>query len=478
MSSVKRIAKNTGILFVSNIISKFFGFVYTIYMARYLGAEGFGILSFALAFTGMFGVLADMGLQPLTVREVARNTELSGKYLGNIAVIKSILGIITFILIVLAINLMNYPAETVYVVYLIAFYVLINSLNGMFYSIYQGHEKMEFVGIGGILNSSLMLLGVFIAMYFGFNVEGFAYIYLISGTGVLLYNLIISTWKFVKPKIEIDLKFWKELLKEAWPFALSGLFITVYYWIDSVMLSYMVGDLVVGWYNAAYRIILVFLFIPVMVNMVIYPIMSKYYTTSNKSLKIICEKYFKIMLMIGIPLGVLTTVFAKEIVLTIFGQDYHGTIIALKILIWGLVSIFANAPFVKLFESINRQSLVTKVTGFAMIMNIILNMLLIPKFSYIGASIATLITEFTIAVFVIAIGIKLRYATFIDVLNSLIKLIICGILMFMYLKISMLFLGTIIPAISSLIVYSLLLYIMALDKDDKKILKSLLIKKG
>jgi len=478
MSSVKRIAKNTGILFVSNIVSKFFGFVYTIYMARYLGAEGFGILSFALAFTGMFGVLADMGLQPLTVREVARNTELSGKYLGNIAVIKSILGIITFILIVLAINLMNYPAETVYVVYLIAFYVLINSLNGMFYSIYQGHEKMEFVGIGGILNSSLMLLGVFIAMYFGFNVEGFAYIYLISGTGVLLYNLIISTWKFVKPKIEIDLKFWKELLKEAWPFALSGLFITVYYWIDSVMLSYMVGDLVVGWYNAAYRIILVFLFIPVMVNMVIYPIMSKYYTTSNKSLKIICEKYFKIMLMIGIPLGVLTTVFAKEIVLTIFGQDYHGTIIALKILIWGLVSIFANAPFVKLFESINRQSLVTKVTGFAMIMNIILNMLLIPKFSYIGASIATLITEFTIAVFVIAIGIKLRYATFIDVLNSLIKLIICGILMFMYLKISMLFLGTIIPAISSLIVYSLLLYIMALDKDDKKILKSLLIKKG
>ena len=170
MSSVKRIAKNTGILFVSNIVSKLFGFVYTIYMARYLGAEGFGILSFALAFTGMFGVFADLGLQPLTIREIARNTELTGKYLGNIAAIKSILGIITFILIVIAINLMNYPAETVYVVYLIAFSVLMGSFNNMFYSIYQGHEKMEYFGIGNILNSSLMLLGVFIAMYFGFNV--------------------------------------------------------------------------------------------------------------------------------------------------------------------------------------------------------------------------------------------------------------------------------------------------------------------
>ncbi|AEF97064.1 flippase [Methanotorris igneus] len=477
MGVAKRIAKNTGILFVSNIISKFFGFVYTVYMARYLGAEGFGILSFALAFTGMFGIIADFGLQPLTVREVARNPELTGKYLGNIAVIKSILGIITFILIVLTINLMNYPAETVYVVYLVAFYVLIGSFNNMFYSIYQAHEKMEYVGIGNILNSSLMLLGVFTAMYLGFNVEGFAYIYLISGIGVLLYNICVTLWKFVKPKIEIDLKFWKELLKEAWPFALSGFFITVYYWIDSVMLSYMVGNLVVGWYNAAYRIILVFLFIPIIVNAAIYPIMSRYYITSNKSLKIICEKYFKIMLTIGLPLGILITVFAEEVVLSIFGQDYHGTIIALKILIWGLVSIFANAPFVKLFESINRQSLVTKVTGFAMVMNIILNILLIPKFSYIGASITTLVTEFTIAVFVIILGIKLKYVEFANILNILIRLTVCGIFMFVYLKISVLFLGTIISAISSLIVYSLLLYIMVLDKDDKKILKNLFNKK-
>ena len=180
MITVKRIAKNTGILFVSNIISKFFIFIFTVYMARYLGTEGFGIISFALAFTGIFGIIADMGLQPLTVREVARNKNLTEKYLGNITIIKFILGLITFVLIVLTINLMNYPTETVYVVYLIAFYVLIDSFNRTFYSIYQGHEKMEFVGIGSILNSSLMLLGVFTAMYFGFNVEGFAYIYLIS----------------------------------------------------------------------------------------------------------------------------------------------------------------------------------------------------------------------------------------------------------------------------------------------------------
>ena len=83
MSSVKRVAKNMGILFVSNIISKFFGFVYTLYMAIYLGAEGFGILSFALAFTGIFGVFADLGLGTFTVRKVARDKLLVNKYLNR-----------------------------------------------------------------------------------------------------------------------------------------------------------------------------------------------------------------------------------------------------------------------------------------------------------------------------------------------------------------------------------------------------------
>ena len=107
MNTVQRIAKNTVVLLVSDIISKALGFFYVMYTARYLGAEGFGVLSFALAFTGIFGVFTDLGLQQLTVREVARNRSLAGKYLGNIAVMKLILVIITFGLMALTINLLG-----------------------------------------------------------------------------------------------------------------------------------------------------------------------------------------------------------------------------------------------------------------------------------------------------------------------------------------------------------------------------------
>ena len=85
MNTVQRIAKNTGVLLISQIASYILGFFFIIYTARYLGAEGFDVLSFALAFTGIFGVFSDLGLSTLTVREVARDKTQASKYLGNIA---------------------------------------------------------------------------------------------------------------------------------------------------------------------------------------------------------------------------------------------------------------------------------------------------------------------------------------------------------------------------------------------------------
>jgi len=84
MNTIQRIAKNTGVLLISQIASHILGFFFIMYTARYLGAAGFGILSFALAFTGIFGVFADVGLRQLTVREVARDKSLANEYFNPV----------------------------------------------------------------------------------------------------------------------------------------------------------------------------------------------------------------------------------------------------------------------------------------------------------------------------------------------------------------------------------------------------------
>jgi len=394
MSVVKRIAKNTGVLFFANILSKLFGFLYMMCMARYLGAEGYGVISFALAFTGMFSILTDMGLQLLTVREVARYKELASKYLGNIITLKVVLGIITFLLIFLSINLMGYPPLTKYVVYVIAFYVILNSFNLAFYSIYQAYERMEYVGIGNIISSFLLFIGVLIGIYLNLNVLGFALIYAVVSGIVLLYNITVTLWEFLKIKLEIDLEFWKEILKKALPFALSSVFVAIYFWADSVMLSYMVGDKAVGIYNAAYRLVYVLLFIPAIYFTSIYPILSKMYLQSQNKISFIYHRSLKYITIVGLLIGIVTTLFAEQIILFIYGYEYLESAVALKILIWAVVFSFMAHATVYTLNSINKPQIYTIITGICAILNILMNIWAIKKLSYVGASITTAITEF------------------------------------------------------------------------------------
>ncbi|MDZ7860515.1 MAG: flippase [Candidatus Krumholzibacteriota bacterium] len=472
MNVVQRIARNAGMLLVSRIVSRVLAFFYIMYVARYLGAEGFGILSFALAFTGMFGIISDLGLSRLIVREVSRDRFLASKYLNNIIVMNCILAVTTFGLIALTINLLDYPAQTVNVVYLIALSVILNAFSRIFYSIFQAYEKMEYQAIGYVLGDFLKLPIALFAIKQGFGIEVFASIYLFVNAVVLAYSFTVLIWHFVKPKFAVDLAFWKPMLKEAIPFGLSGIFITVYYWIDSIMLSLMEGNEIVGWYNAAYRLIVVLLFIPVALNTTVFPAMSKFYVSSRHSLSLIFRKYFKFMLIISIPMGVGVTLLADRGILLIFGEGYTQSIIALKILIWAPVFIFINAAFVRLFESINRQMIVTKITGVCMIENVVLNLLIIPRFSYIGASITTVITELTIVVLLVIFAYRVGYGfkrgEFLAAVSRVaVSSLIMGVFIWKLRDLNLL----ILVLISSLLYTSILFIVGGIDKDDIKIFK-------
>jgi len=394
MGTTQRIAKNTGVLLLADAIGKIFMFFFVIYTARYLGVAGFGILSFALAFTGIFGIFSDLGLQQLAIREIARDRSLARKYLGNVAGMKIILVTITFSLIALTINLLGYPEETIRVVYLIALNIIFTAFTGMFNSIFQAFEKMEFVSVGRILNSVLLLSGALFAINQGFSVVGFASLYFLVSVIVLVYSFIVCVWKFVLLEMEVDLGFWKLTIKEALPFGLSGIFVAIYFWIDSVMLSLMKGDEVVGWYNAAYRLVYVLLFIPAAYFSSIYPIMSRFYKTSEDSLRFSYKKSLKYIMIVAYPIVICVTFFAPKIILLIFQEEFIPSIPALQILVWAVFFSFLAHATVYTLNSINRQIIYTKITFLAMVLNVALNLVFIPIFSFIGASFTTLFAEF------------------------------------------------------------------------------------
>jgi len=393
LSTVRNIAKNTAVLFIAQGISYGLGFIYTIYLARYLGPSEFGILSFAMAFATVFSVFADIGIQTIIVREVAREKSLLMKYIANVTLIKIILGIATFGLIALTINILGYPQSTVAVVYLIGIMVILNTFSQMYYSVFQAFEMMEYMGIGLILQALLVLVGVLAAINLGYDILSFALIYCLTSFLVLSYNLFVFRFHPFKKVnaplhtlVEFDWSFWKATIYQAIPFALSTIFVNIYSWLDTVILSSMKGGEVVGYYNAAYRIVAVILFLPSAFMGAILPIMARLHVTSGDALKLSLEKSCKYLFIMGLPITVGIFILAPHIIDLVYGQQYAPATTALQILAPSIWVIFINMVLNTYLNSINRQSISAKIFFVCAVISIVMNITLIPQSSFIATS--------------------------------------------------------------------------------------------
>lgn len=289
---------------------------------------------------------------------------------------------------------------------------------------------------------------------------------MISSFISLLFVFIAYIWRFSLENTGFNWSFWIPTLKNALPFGLSGVFSTVYVWIDTVILSFIQGNDAVGLYSAAYRIIMLLLFVQTFSSISIFPVMSKYFISSPNSLKKTVEKYFKFMLIFSIPLGVIVMLLSDKIILFIFGPQYEGSIIALQILIWATIITFMYTAFVQMFLSTNKQFTITKITGFCMIFNIALNLILIPKYSYIGASIVTVLTEFIILALVFKISADTEFGISKKQFKLIVKVAVASLstgLFIVYFKEINIYL----LVLSAIILYVAIIFLLrCVDKED------------
>ena len=215
MNTVRRIAKNTIFMLTGEIVGKCFTLLFIAIVARYLHAEGFGLLSFAIAFVAIFGIFSDIGFYELTVRDGARNRELIGKYAGNVLILKSIILTIIYALMCLSIEIVNREASTL--VYILGLSIIFDSFSMVFNSVFQAFERLEFISFGKILRNALLIFGGLLVISRGGGITEIAYLYIISSFALLIYNLLISL-RLVKIKLEFDFKLWHRIIREGFPF--------------------------------------------------------------------------------------------------------------------------------------------------------------------------------------------------------------------------------------------------------------------
>ncbi|MBU0612750.1 flippase [Patescibacteria group bacterium] len=400
-SSNGKIARNTTFLTGAFIFQKVLSFFYFAYISRQLGSESIGKYVWALSFAGIFALFIEFGLGPVLTREISRDYSKAREYLSSVLGIKIVFSLITVTALLISAYAIGRDALTMQIICIAVAIIVLDSFTFSFYSIFRAYQKLHFEAIGLTIYQALIVGSGVAGIVYGLSVKGVVLAVLIGSVFNFAYSLSLVVFKAkLRPRIRWNTKVVKLLLKIAIPFAIAGIFFKLNNEIDKVLLGILAGDKYVGWYSIASKFNMSLTFIPGAFATSFFPAMSRYYLTSKSELAHTFEKAMIYLMAVSLPIAAGSFVLADRIILKLYGPAFEASILAFQIIISGLVFVFLNYPVGNFLNACNKQKLNTINMGIATAVNIILNVVLIPRYTYIGASIAAV----TSAVVLVSLG--------------------------------------------------------------------------
>jgi len=447
-----------------------------IYIARKLGGEDFGKLSFAYSFAGICFIVTDFGLSTILIRNVSRQKELTREYVSNILVLKVVLSLICVSVIGIFILFTDYPADVIILLVIFGGVMFFKALIDFFSAVLNAHERMDIEALLKGTNHILLFLTGIVVITMGFGLFRLANVYLVVYLISSIIGFYIVYVYIEKIQPGFNLRFWDYILRESFPLALTVIFTVIYFKIDVVMLSLIRGDnSEIGWYSAAMRLIELVGVLPALIVSALFPIISSLYKTSIESLANVFKTSFRYLLAIALPIAVGTFLLSDRLIYIIYGKEYFKTVPALKILSLALLFIFVNYILMNILVSVDRQKTNAIMAGSCVFINIALNMFLIPHYGYLGAGTATVITE--IVLFSLGLYYVAKYICKINIVAVASKPFISVAIMgtFIMLATARLNLAFVI-VLSAITYFTCLLLFRFFTKEDKIIFMHLIRK--
>lgn len=387
-----RVAKNTAYLVMAFVGQKILSFVYFTLVARAVGVEGAGKYVIATSFTTIFSIFVDLGLSNVLVREVAKVPERAGKLLANVLGMKAVLAALSAIAATVVAGLLGYSPEVRLMIAVATAVMILDSVHLVFYSVMRGFQNLRYEAVG-VVTGQIVIITVG-ALFFALKLPLVSLVVaLLCGS---IWNVIWSarmlSRKFPVPiRFALDpgiVKFFRDITV---PFALAGIFSRVYSYIDSIMLSKLGTETDVGLYGVAYKLAFAFQFLPMSFAAAVYPAMSEYYVNDRKKLGNVFVSSTKYLTFLVVPLAFGIATLARPIIMAVYGPAFEGSALPLQILIVSLVFAFLYWPAGSLLNACDRQSSNTWIMGTTMVVNIVMNAFLLPKYGAVGAAVSALV---------------------------------------------------------------------------------------
>ena len=320
-SKLKIYIHNIGWLFIGKMFRMIFSMIAGIWVARYLGVDKFGILSYSVAFVLLFRPFAMFQLEGICVREIVKSPDEKNNIIGSAFAISLTAGVLSFLVVVNLITVFQ-PAKPIYhaIVSIVGFGLIFLSFEVFDYW-FQARVNSKPVVVARtlvlVITSLLKIGGIWLKAPLIF----FAWINLLELilVGLSLAIAYSSNGSRIRA-LRASFKWIKKLLHDAWPLALSGIAATIYLRIDKIMLGQILGAHEVGIYTAATRLAEAWYFLPISIMASLYPAIIK--SIKNKSIDPAkrMQQIYNLMVFMGYGVGIVTTLFAAPVVTLLFGE--------------------------------------------------------------------------------------------------------------------------------------------------------------
>jgi O-antigen/teichoic acid export membrane protein len=397
-----RAASNTAWRASGELLGKLATLVVYAVLAREGGETEVGVLVLALAVCQIATMPVDVGIDRVFVREVVADPSEYPHRFAEVLGVKLALAVPT-IVVTLAVSF-AYPETVRNSIAILLFAFLLESLMRTLHSVFVALERSDLIARCIVLQRLLAaVLGVG-AITAGFGVVGVAAGYAAGVVAGLAWSAVLLRRHVGAPHWRPSIHGWRRRARLSLPFATQDIFTILLFKLDAVVLSILASEAIVGRYGSAYRLLESTFFITVALGAAFSPMFTYLNRDSDPPVNAAFGSSLKLALVLLTPIGVAFACLPEPICRLFFGPGFEGSAEPLRILapvvvILGVVSLSSSVVV-----SRNRPSGIVRASGAMVILNLVLNLILIPPWGASGAATAMLVTE---AVFVF---IVLRFA--------------------------------------------------------------------
>lgn len=421
-SSNRKLLENLSFQSIAEFAGKGLQAVYTIYLANILGAEGYGIYGFASSIVSYFVLFVSFGIDVFGSREVASNKDNVESNVSHIFSLRLLLSVIAYLSLIAVVFIFIDDIVVQFAILILGVNIFSNAI--LLNWVFQGLERMGIIAVRTILVSGLSL--VLVLLYVNSPDDTLLAMGILSFS-MLLNSLVMTAYylnKIGKIKLGYSSENWKRIAKGSIPIGLFSVMVSIMNNIDLSLIGAMLTDFKyeAGIYNAAYKIVALAIVPSIIIQNAFFPQLSRAINVDDRNR--LYSKYSKAIHVIGAITAFITYFYSDFLISSLLNSEYQGSVILMKLFAFSIFIVFINVSLSSTLVAWKMEKLVVFATIYAVVMNIIIDIILIPSYGAYGATVATIIAEFTLLV---ALSYNLYKATNKLYITNIIIVFVIGI---------------------------------------------------